>query len=139
MSGTNASTDYVLSGGALCYDASLTVVSCSSPTKVGGPINHNLGANQAVYALVFDELNDILGQAGFGGYDYLSIDLRLGCDLPAVQGDRDPNCVGRSLSNGYEQLFIATAEGTTNVPEPGTLALLGVALGGIALARRRKV
>ena len=139
VSGTNASTDYVLSGGALCYDANLTVVSCTSPTKVGGPINHNLGANQAVYALVFDELNDILGQAGFGGYDYLSIDLRLGCDLPAVRGDQDPNCVGRSLNNGYEQLFIATAESTTNVPEPGTLALLGAALGGIALARRRKV
>ena len=153
VSGTNASTDYVLSGGALCYSAALTVISCNvtagdgsvspNPLAVGGPINHNLGANQAVYALVFDELDRLLKLSDFGGYDYLSIDIRLGCDLPGTGNGNNavpnPNCVGRSLNNGYQQLFIATATTTTNVPEPGTLALIGAALGGIALARRRKV
>jgi hypothetical protein len=138
VAGTGDSTDYVLSGGGLCYKAppSLDVVSCSSPDAFGGPINHNLGANEAVYALVFPELNRILELADFGGYDYLSIDIRLGCD-PSLS-PKDPVCDGRSLSNGYEQLFIATATTTTNVPEPGALALMGAALGGLAFARRRK-
>lgn len=136
--GTNDSTDYVLSGGGLCYEAppSLEVVSCSSPDAFGGPINHNLGANEAVYALVFPELNRILELPAFGGYDYLSIDIRLGCD-PSLSPD-SPTCVGRSLSNGYEQLFIATAETTTNIPEPGALALMGAALAGFAVSRRRR-
>jgi len=135
LAGTNDKTDYVLSGGALCYTASLQVVSCSNSAAVGGPINHNLGADQAVYAVVFPELNRILAAASFEGYDVLSIDWRMGCDPNTI--DPTVNCVGRSLNNGYEQLFIGKASTVVNVPEPGTLALLGSALLGFGVMRRR--
>ena len=136
LAGTNAATDYVLSGGALCYSATFTVVSCTSPSAVGGPINHNLGANQAVYAVVFPKLNEILAAASFNGYDSLSIDWRMGCDPGTI--DPTVNCVGRSLNDGYEQLFIGKASTVVNVPEPATLALLGIGLLGLGAFGRRK-
>jgi hypothetical protein len=138
--GTNDATDYVLSGGALCYTAGLTIVSCSNPAAVGGPINHNLGADQAVYAVVFPELNRILAAASFEGFDVLSIDWRMGCDPATTDGNdagTTADCTGRSLNNGFEQLFIGKASTVVNVPEPGTLALLGSALLGFAAMRRR--
>jgi hypothetical protein len=132
--GTNAATDYVLSGGLLCTNAGL-LVSCSAPHDT--EINLNLGANQAAYAIVFPELNALLASLnGAAGYT-LHVDLRFGCD-PAVV-DKTTDCVARSLNNGYEQVFISSATSVINfpVPEPGMLALLAISFIGLGWTTMR--
>ena len=83
----------------------------------------------------------------------MHIDLRFGCDpntsgtsitvdskgdKTLVEGDQcHSTLANRSANNGYEQLFIAAAEGVTNVPEPAMLALVGIGLLGMGVARRK--
>lgn len=137
--GTNAATDYVLSGGELCYNriggVFTGVVSCSGAHT--DSVNLNLGANQAAYALVFPELNAQLALLDGGAGYTLNVNLRFGCD-PAV-ANPSVDCVGRSLNNGYEQVFIGTAATVINVPEPTAIALLGIGMIGLfAVARRSR-
>ena len=158
---TNADTDYVLSGGPICLDTDFfipTPVSCSSPEADEGPINHNLGADNAAYAVYMPELSALLDSL-FSLSDAvlaeftMSIDLRLGCD-PILFPDADASgtnsddeiCTGalsgfgKNLNNGFEQLFIATATvdpPTTNINEPATLLLFGLA--GLLLARSKRL
>lgn len=141
--GDNDNTDYVLSGGPICIDTDTlppTPVSCSNPAADEGPINHNLGADDAAYAVVSPELNALLkGLFNSGnnldGYT-MSVDLRLGCD-PGFGGANDEICTGeaygfgKNVNNGFEQMFIATAtfdDPTTDIPEPHILLLLGSAI-----------
>lgn len=126
--GTNLATDYVFSGGAVCLNASNLIVSCSGPGVVVGPINHNLGENQAAYAVAFPELDAMLASPNFGGYDAMHIDLRLGCDPATI--DPAATCVGRDINGSFEQLFIGTGA-VLAIPEPGSLALLGLGLLGM--------
>jgi hypothetical protein len=52
-------TDYVLSGGPICLSAAFALVSCDGPYPYG-PFNHNLGAENAAYAVIFPELNALM-------------------------------------------------------------------------------
>jgi len=147
--GTNDSTDYVLSGGAICIDTDTfppTPVSCANPLADEGPINHNLGAANAAYAVVAPELNSLLQGLFDSNLDLIdftmSIDLRLGCD-PGFGASGDEICTGitsgfgKNINNGFEQLFIASAtfDPEIQIPEPSTLLLLG---GSLLLLFRRK-
>ena len=142
--GDNSSTDYVLAGGPICINLSISPgtpipVSCSSPAAEQGPINHNLGADTAAYAVVAPELNALL--AGLFALDdatlaqyTMHIDLRLGCD-PGFGTATDEICIGelsgfgKNINNGYEQLFIGTAQLTPpRIPEPGILFLFATGL-----------
>ena len=143
-------TDYVLSGGQICLDAGDDIVACDgSEGAVVERINHNLGANEVAYALVFPELNALMSTLGASAAHTLHVDFRLGCD-PAFfgpSGTPDSNAeicsgesfgFGKNINNGYEQIWIASTESDVpNIPEPLTIFMLGAGLAGLGFARKR--
>jgi hypothetical protein len=87
----------------------------------GTTINHNLGANEAAYAICLIDPEATVKNWMDYGYNAMQIEFRL-----------------EALSNGFEQLFILKLEDTTPIPEPATLFLLGTGLIGLGWIGRRK-
>jgi hypothetical protein len=115
--------DYIISGGDVCLNASGIPVPCGSPDAVEGPFPHNLGADQAAYAIFSPELNAMLAAwNGDSPYDMISMDFRM-----------------HSLNSGYEQAFVMPAEFLSQpVPEPSSVLLMGLGFTGLVLVSMRR-
>lgn len=122
-----SAADFVLSGGQIAIDPVTNQVRLNPitleplPAQVGDiVINHNLGANQAAYAVYSPELNALIKNYLGNGYDVIRGDFRM-----------------TALNNGYEQLFIQRAT-VEVIPEPSVMALFGAGIFGLAAFYRRK-
>jgi hypothetical protein len=99
-------------------------------------INENLGADQVANAVIFPEIQAILNSPGFGGYDVLQADIRMGCNALTITGGVCPQ--GFVLNNGYEQAFIVATPQPTQVPQPVSVALVGLGLIAMGYVLRRR-
>jgi hypothetical protein len=107
----------------ICYlpGSPVIVVPCGTPGASSVTVNHNLGADEAAYALFSPELNDQLKDPT-NPYTVMQVRFAFG-----------------NSNNGYEQIFIAPLQSVQPpVPAPATLVLLGIGLIVLSLAGLRR-
>lgn len=119
-----ADPNWVTVHGTICVSATAGFLGfgpCNQAQKNAGgkDVNQNLGANTAAFAIFNQELSDLVLNSN---YDFIRVEGRLS-----------------QINNGYEQIFSALSGRSQKIPEPGSLPLLGVALGGIALAGLKRL
>lgn len=144
--GTNSDACYMVQArGQVCLNGTTDVPEPCGATAGQTVLNNNLGADRVANAVLFPEIQAFLNLAGFGGYDVLQADIRMGCN-PATfasaggtTGESFSPCpAGFVLNNGYEQIFITSTEQPTIIPEPAPLALVSLGLVLLGFQLRRK-
>jgi hypothetical protein len=136
-------SDFIKSGNDVCvYNSGpLAGLPTACPSVSDPTITkyvHNLGGDQAAYAIVFPELDQLITQLVQGGNlsDYaLHVQYKLGCgpegDFPTITKGGNTVCDGTyALNGGDEKVFLGTQAlpPSTQVPEPSSVMILGLGL-----------
>lgn len=128
--GDPLTTNPVLANGTFCVSTTTkAVVAFNVASAAACPagsifINNNLGTNLTEFIVTIPEFNAQLEAYLAQGYDLVSIQLLF-----------------QNQNNGFEDVFIllGAPRTTTQVPEPGTLLLLGLAaIAGVGVTRYRR-
>ncbi|ATQ75057.1 hypothetical protein CR152_11395 [Massilia violaceinigra] len=143
---TPNSTDFALTVGAICVVSSTTSYPSpdGSECPSGGQLINTNQASNAVEFINYIPSLDLKGLEG-AGYDTMSVQVWMGCfgtggktSGPALA---DGKPLGPCDTRGYGDIFLiagAAVPDRSDVPEPGTLALVTLSLFGLYHVRRRR-
>jgi len=153
FNGQPSSTDFGTVNGVTCVDttntkvpAILPITGGSCPSGYNVSLNNATGSSTAEIIAFLPELNDNLAAYVNQGYETASVRLLMGCfgkstNAGAGQGYLSDDATGGTNncdSGGFGDVFLMAGALESQVPEPGTLLLFGLALGALGWSTKRR-